>query len=195
MNKPGSMFRWLAVFAAGFVLGIVYSAWRIEKAPSSSPTALSKAEEQPADQEKIAKRIEAVAKMLEKDPNNAQALIQLGNDQFDTGNHEKAVEAYEKALRLDPRNANVITDLGISYRKLGKPELAADSFRKAIQADPDHAKALFHLGLVLRKDLNNPKGALDAWETFLKKAPDHPYVAMVKPGVEQLKQEIAEKKK
>ncbi len=194
MNKPGSMLRWLAVLAAGFFLGVVYSAWRLEKVPTPTSAPLSKPQEQPDDHEKIAKRIEAVTKILEKDPNNTKALVQLANDYFDTGNHEKAVEAYEKALKIDPRNADVLTDMGISYRKLGKPEIAAESFRKAVQADPDHAKALFHLGLVLKKDLNNPKGALDAWETFLKKAPDHPYVAMVKPGVEQLKQEVAAKK-
>ncbi len=194
MNKPSSMLRWLAVFVAGFFLGVVYSAWRLDKAPSPGTTPRPMAQKEPAAEEKIAKRIDAVTKMLEKDPNNPQALIQLGNDYFDTGNHEKAVEAYEKALKFDPRNADVITDMGISYRKLGKPELAAEAFRKAVQADPEHAKALFHLGLVLRTDLNDPKGALDAWESFLKKAPDHPYAAMVKPGVEELRERIAQKK-
>ncbi len=194
MKKPRRIIPWLAVFAAGFLLGIVYSAWRLDKAATPDPRVESQGQEQGPSWEEMTKHIDAVTRTLEKDPNNLQALIQLGNDYFDAHDYAKAIEAYQKSLKLDPRNADVLTDMGVSYRKSAKPELAVESFRKALAVDPDHAKALFNLGVVLRKDLKDPKAALEVWETFLKKAPDQPETVMIKPWVEQLRQEVGQKK-
>ena len=194
MKKPRGIIPWLAVFAAGFLLGIVYSAWRLDKVGTPVSQTESPGPEQGPSREEMTKHIDAVIRTLEKDPNNVQALIQLGNDYYDTHDYAKAIEAYQKSLKLDPRNADVLTDMGVCYRKSAQPELAVKAFRKAIEVDPDHAKALFNLGLVLRMERKDPKAALEAWETFLKKAPDQPMAVMIKPWVEQLRQEIGQKK-
>jgi cytochrome c-type biogenesis protein CcmH/NrfG len=193
VKQPRRIIPWLAVFAVGFFLGIVYSAWRLDKATTPGPPGHSMGQQEGPSKEDIASRIQAVTRMLEKNPNNIQALIQLGNDYSSTDNHEKAIEAYQKAIKLDPSNADLSTELGMAYRKLAKPELAVEAFRKAIEVDPDNSKALFYLGRVLMVDLKDGKGALEAWETFLKKSPDHPHAVMIKPWVEQLRQEVAKK--
>ena len=46
--------------------------------------------------------------MLKANPDNIEALIQLGNDYFDIGEYPKSVEAYDKALQIDPGNAEVL---------------------------------------------------------------------------------------
>lgn len=128
--------------------------------------------------------------MLAKTPDNIDALVQLGNDYYDSGNYRKAVEAYEKAVQIKPDNSDVLTDLGVSYRRLGQPDKAISKFQQAIKIDPSHAIALFNLGIVYRDDLKDLPAALKAWETFLEKAGDSPHAVMVRPWVQQLKEKL-----
>ncbi len=188
MLKSRTLFSWLALFGAGFLAGIVFSAWKLETATSPGIKHPVETAENGNPQAVTKTRIAGLEKMLAARPNDADVLTQLGNDYFDLGNHEKAIEYYQKSLQIDPRNADVITDMGISYRKLGKPQESAAAFRKTLEIDPNHPNALFNLGIVLRDDLKDYDGAQKAWEAFLEKAGDSPYAVMVRPWINQLKE-------
>ncbi len=182
------------ILVTGFILGIIFSAWKLDYHQSGVPTV-------PHDQSGIEKadddvqgRIVGIERMLAVDPKNKDAWVQLGNDCFDTGNFVKASESYEKALEIDPKNPDVLTDLAISYRRLGKTEESVKFFRKALEIDPAHTLSLFNLGLVLRDDFHDDKGALDAWESFLNKAGDSPHAVMVRPWVTKLRDKLASDK-
>lgn len=187
--KKRSLLSWLGIFVVGFICGVVFSAWKLDRyGPSlSSPAPVIREQNTASD---VRSRIAGLEKMLAVNPNNVEALVQLGNDYFDAGNYEKAVETYQRSLQIDSRNADVITDMGVGYRKLGKSKEAVDGFRRALEVDPDHAMALFNLGIVLRDDLKDYEGALKAWETFLQKAGDSRYAVMVRPWVQQLRQKL-----
>jgi len=185
--KKRSFVSWLGIFVAGFVCGVVFSAWKLDKYGSPASVSPSGMREQSTESD-VRSRIAGLEKMLAVNPNNAEALVQLGNDYFDMGNYEKAVEIYQRSLAVDPRNPDVITDMGVAYRKMGKSKEAADAFRKALEVDPDHALALFNLGIVLRDDLKDYPAALKAWEAFLQKAGDSPHAVMVRPWVKQLRE-------
>jgi tetratricopeptide (TPR) repeat protein len=176
------------MFAAGFIGGILFSAWKLDRAdaPKSPMPPSGQPRQEPLGQEKLA----AMEKMAEARPGDPDALIQLGNAYFDSGNHQKAVETYQKALQINPSNPDVLTDMGISFRKLGKPDEAIARFKQAHAVDPNHPLALFNMGIVYRDDLKNLPEALVAWETFLKKAPDSPYAVMVRPWVKQIRDQI-----
>ncbi|MCA1959398.1 MAG: tetratricopeptide repeat protein [Desulfomonile sp.] len=182
MTKRGA-FSWVAIFAAGFVAGVVFSAWKLESLTTRQAPA-------PARTDERGQRIEGLERMLAKTPDNIDALIQLGNDYFDNGNYRKAVEAYEKAVRLKPDNPDVLSDLGVSYRRLGQPDKAVAAFQQAIKLDSSHGIALFNLGIVYRDDLKDLPAALKAWETFLEKAGNSPHAVMVRPWVQQLKEKL-----
>jgi len=186
-----SLISFLVVFVAGFLAGVVFSAWKLETISDRAVPA--KAERGPQDPKgELQARIAAVERMLAVNPKQLDALIQLGNDYFDLGNHEKAIKAYQQALLINPRNADVLTDLGISYRRIGKPQQAVKAFRNAQEVDPNHAVSLFNLGIVLRDDLKEPADALKAWEEFLKRAPDSPHAVMVRPWVKQLQEKLGQ---
>jgi tetratricopeptide (TPR) repeat protein len=70
--------------------------------------------------------------ILKKDPNNLQALINIGNLYFDTRQDLLAIEHYRKALDLDPRNVNVRTDMAVCVRRTGNPDRAVEELKKAI---------------------------------------------------------------
>jgi len=187
VKKTGGFVAFLVVFAAGFVAGILFSSWKLDSAGVPGPGQRKEAREEDRASE-LRNRIAAVEQMLQANPDNLPALIQLGNDYFDAGDFQKAVEAYSKALRIDPGNADVMTDMAIGHRRLGNPQEAVKWFRKAVETQPDHAIALFNLGIVLRDDLKDNAGALKAWEGFLEKAGDSPHAVMVRPWVKKLRE-------
>ena len=188
MKTSRTLVSWIIIFVAGFAAGMVFSAWKLDRA--AGPSASSAAPEQPDARQQLKNRIAGLERMLAVKPDNLEALIQLGNDYFDAGRHQEAIATYEKALKIDPRNPNVIVDMGISYRKMGKPEESIKAFKKALEIDPNHPMALFNMGLVYRDDLNKPREALKAWETFLEKAGDAPHAVMIRPWVKQLKEKL-----
>ncbi|MBI4963747.1 MAG: tetratricopeptide repeat protein [Desulfomonile tiedjei] len=192
MKKPRSLIPFVAIFVAGFLAGVVFSAWKLESFGDRTVSPVSDRGPQQSGQSDLQARIEAIERMLAVNPKQVDALIQLGNDYFDLGNHDKAIVAYQKALLINPMNADVLTDLGISYRRSGKAQHAAKAFRKAHEVDPNHTVSLFNLGIVLRDDLKDPAEALKAWEEFLKQAPDSPHAVMVRPWVKQLQEKLGQ---
>jgi tetratricopeptide (TPR) repeat protein len=189
VNQTRSLLSWIAVFAIGFLAGVFFSAWKLDTVSPGRAPRMEAPEQNP--QVELRARIAGLEKMLAVKPNDVGALIQLGNDYFDTGNHQKAIEYYQKALEIDPRNADVMTDMGISYRKLEKPDESVKAFKKAVELDPNHAMALFNMGIVLRDDLKDNEGAIKAWEAFLKVAGDSPHAVMVRPWIKKLQDKIA----
>lgn len=188
MKKPQSLIVLLGVFLAGFIGGVVFSSWKLGDVGGPPPSTPSE-QAQSSAQDEVQQRISGIERMLAVNPNNAAALIQLGNDYFDLKKYDKAVDVYGKALELEPRNADVLTDMGIAYRRLGRPNEAMEAFRKAVELDPGHAMALFNMGIVLKDDLKDKAGALKAWEMFLEKAGESRYAVMVRPWVKQLREE------
>ncbi len=113
-----------------------------------------------------------------KNPRNTKAWVQLGNEYFDSSQHEKAIWAYRKSLELDPNNANVWTDLGVMYRRNNQPKEAIQAFDKAIEVDPKHEPSRLNKGIVLLHDMQDFDGAIAAWEELLTVNP----IAMAPTG-------------
>jgi cytochrome c-type biogenesis protein CcmH/NrfG len=189
VKSSRSFVIWIGIFVAGFLTGVVFSAWKLDRTappPLTTPMAREDSAQRPDPRSRLA----GLEKMLAADPQNVQAAIQVGNEYFDAGQFQNAVDAYQRALKLDARNADVLTDMATGYRKLGKTGECVAALRQALEVDPNHALALFNLGVVLRDDAKDDAGALKVWEQFLEKAGDSPHAVMVKPWVGQLKQKL-----
>ena len=128
---------------------------------------------------------------LEEDPDDLEALIQLGNLNFQIERMETAIEYYQRALALDPGNPNVITDMGIANRRLGRFDEALDAFELAASLDETHWQSRLNRGVVLMMDKGDLHGAIDAFEDFLAMGPDVPNRDAVERQLEQLRQEDA----
>ena len=151
---------------AGFLSGVALTIYKTRSRPSMTPG--PPATRDMASGTENSEVIQMLEKETTRNPDNAEAWIALGNNYFDTDRHEKAAAAYEKALELVPDNSNVWTDLGIMYRRSGRPAKAIAAFDRAIKADPRHETARFNKGIVLLHDLNDHKGAVQAWEDLLR---------------------------
>ncbi len=165
-------------FTAGFLAGIAYGLYK------DAPRKVAQVEQrQPADA-KMSSEIAALELEVAKNPTNANAWTQLGNQYFDTNNYDRAIMAYKKSLELNPQNADVWTDMGVMYRRSRQPAEALKAFDKAIEINPRHEISRFNKGVVLLHDLKDQQSAIRTWEDLLKVNP----VAMAPNGqsVDQL---------
>lgn len=155
----------LVALAVGFITGVVFSAYRSSSSPAvsgNSPAASAPMTRQQQD------TLAALIQATQTTPDNVNAWTQLGHFYFDSGQHQEAIGAYKKALALDGKRPDVWTDLGVMYRRSGDPGQAIASFNRAIELNQSHEIAFFNKGVVLMHDMNDPKAALDAWESLLR---------------------------
>ena len=171
----------LLALAVGFFGGVMFTIFKSDSGviPGPAPTQTqAQVPQNRIDQPDRVRMIAALESETAKNPLNLEAWIQLGNEYFDTDQHEKAIQAYQKALELNPADANVWTDLGIMYRRNGNPQKAIECFDKAIAADPKHEPSRLNKGIVLLHDLKDFDGAIKAWEDLLAVNP----IAMAPTG-------------
>jgi tetratricopeptide (TPR) repeat protein len=122
----------------------------------------------------VFQRIEMNLKLVAKDPRLAGVWTQLGNDYFDTRQHQKAIDAYGKALALNPNSPDVLTDQGVMYRDTGRFDEAIANFEKAGKLDPTHAQSAYNLGVVYGSDKHDTAKATQAFNRVIAIAPNSP---------------------
>jgi cytochrome c-type biogenesis protein CcmH/NrfG len=191
VKKSSLLLACLISVVVGFLGGVVLSAYKSNSAislPAPGPG------RQPAAGQKLSDEragvIEELKRETAQNPSNIKAWIELGNHYFDSDQFEKAIQVYEKALALDPNKANVLTDMGVMYRRSGQPQKAIAAFDKAIAVDPRHETSRFNKGIVLMHDLNDRKGAMEAWADLVRINPlaKSPNGILIKDMVDKLKQ-------
>jgi len=119
-------------------------------------------------------RVQALNTILQSDPRNVNATVQLGNAYFDAERWDEAIKWYERALELDPKNADASTDLGVSYYYSNKPDEALAQFERSLAISPTHTKTLLNKGIVLAFGKQDLKAAAAEWQKVVELAPDSP---------------------
>ena len=195
MKKETAILAIVIAFIVGFITGAVVAILK-GRGPMERPVVAQKApvsQAAPVPAEPAPSPVEAAAKIqtlkdiLQKDPKNLSAWVELGNIYFDTNQPQESIEAYSKYLAIKPDNPDVRTDMGIMYRKLGDYDRAIKEFRTAAQNDPKHVNSRYNIGLVLLHDKQDIKGAIKAWEEYLKVDPNSDRANRVKTQMEKLK--------
>jgi len=161
----GYVFRGSAPLATG---GSSASA-PVMPAPSNVPAATSA----PATAESVQPLAAPLLAVLRVDPKNVESLVQLGNLYYDHHVYPQAIEYYTRALELRPSDVNVRTDLGTAYWYSNLPQQAVKEYEKSLAINPSHPNTLFNMGIVRSQGLQDPAGAIVAWEKLLKTNPDY----------------------
>ncbi|MBI3611555.1 MAG: tetratricopeptide repeat protein [Nitrospirae bacterium] len=124
---------------------------------------------------------------LEKDPKDKEALLFLGNANYDISRFDQAKEYYKRYLEIDPARAGVRTDLATSYYKIKDVDSAVRELKTVVAQVPDHEAALYNLGLILLGDKQDKEGAMAAWEALLAAHPNHPKALEVRKQIDEMK--------
>ncbi len=91
-------------------------------------------------------------KVLEIDPDDADALNYLGYTWVDRGeNLTEAFDMIEKAVELEPESGAIVDSLGWAHYKLGRYSEARQNLEKAVELTPNSATIIDHLGDVYWK--------------------------------------------
>lgn len=128
-------------------------------------------------------QIQQLRAYVEKNPNDAAAVLQLANLNFDIRNWGRAEELYRQYLKLRPGDANVMTDLGISYRESKKFDEALAQFDEAQKLAPDHWQSYYNEIVVLAFDLKRFDDADRVLAELQRLQPGNPDVARLADAV------------
>ena len=197
MKKETIILAVVIAFLVGFITGATVAILKGRKGVEGPPIAqtpqdLPETAPMPAPQGpspmEVASKVQLLKDILQKDPKNQSAWAELGNLYFDSDQPQEAIEAYGKYLALKPDNADVRTDMGIMYRKLGDSDRALKEFSMAAQSDPKHINSRYNIGVVLLHDKQDIKGAMKAWQDYLKVDPNSERANRVKAQMDKLQQ-------
>jgi tetratricopeptide (TPR) repeat protein len=146
---------------------------------------------QQSEAEKQAMLTHAAAPLIEavnKDPNDYDSLVKLGNLFYDGQQFPTAIEYYERALAIHPENPDVRTDMGTAYFYKGDADRAIAELQTSLKYRPGHPQTLFNLGWVRWQGKQDPKGASEAWKQLLKDNPNYPQRQQVEQYIAKAKE-------
>jgi Flp pilus assembly protein TadD len=121
--------------------------------------------------------IQELKAYVEKNPNDAKAVLQLANLNYDIRNWKRAQELYHHYLELKPNDPDVLTDLGITYRYTQDFDKSLQQFQQAQKAAPDHWQAYYNEIVVLAFDLKKFDQATEILAKLQQMQPGNPDVA------------------
>jgi protein O-GlcNAc transferase len=124
------------------------------------------------EQGKIAEAAAVYRQILEREPQNAEALHLLGVAELQSGNAAQSIALIARAIAIDSRNANYHSNFGLALSHSGRSEEALASFDAALSIHPNSANTLNHRGNVLR-GLGRLDQALVAYARALAISPGH----------------------
>jgi Flp pilus assembly protein TadD len=95
----------------------------------------------------VKQQLDMLKKRIEQNPNDFDALVQLGNMYMDVGKFPQAIDYFTRALAVR-EEPSVRTDLGICYKQSGQGSKARDEFARVAAEQPDQWQAIYNLAIV-----------------------------------------------
>jgi len=180
----------------GVVFGYLFrgSASATAAAANTATQPVAALQQQPSNADAHAALGQAAAPLLEavnKDPDDYDSLVKLGNVFYDGQQYPNAIQYYERALAIHPDNPDVRTDMGTAYWYSGNAEKAIAAMETSLKYRPGHPQTLFNLGWVRWQGKADPKGAIAAWEQLLKANPNYPQKQQVEQYIAKAKEHAA----
>ncbi|MEJ8803585.1 tetratricopeptide repeat protein [Pontibacter sp. H249] len=94
----------------------------------------------------INKGVEYLKQAIERNKNNAEAQVVLGDAYLAMKKGGEAMTAYDRAIQIDDRNAKAYLKRGQLYTSSRNYNEAEEAYKKVIEVDPNYAPAYRDLG-------------------------------------------------
>jgi tetratricopeptide (TPR) repeat protein len=131
-------------------------------------------------------RVQALTTILESDPKNVNAVVQLGSVYLEAERFDEAEKWFQEGLRIDPKSADASTQLGMTYFFTKGPDPALAQFEHSLSLNPKHPRTLLNKGIVLWRGKQDLKGAEAAWTALVEAAPNSPEAEAAKQGLQAI---------
>ena len=117
--------------------------------------------------------IERLKSVLNHNPDDIAAAVNLGNIYYDQGEAAQAIVYYSYALRIDTNQPDVWTDMGTMYWRNGDVAFAERAYRHVLKTNAGFGNAYINLGLLLRDAKHNLGQACALWKELVEHYPAH----------------------
>jgi len=124
---------------------------------------------------------EAIAyhkKAIGLNPQNTEALYDIGNIYLAKGMLKEAIGEYDKALSINPKYAKAHGNLGIAFAQQGNLDKAIEHFRQASEIDPNNIGVRYNLAVAL-DNTGRLEDAVNQYREILKIQPNDAEVCCV----------------
>jgi len=127
-----------------------------------------------ADPSSRAEAIEAYHHALSKNPNQLEALLNLGTLLYEQADFPAAADCFRRAVELDPHSPLARYNLGSVLEEIGQLEAAREHLRQAVRLKPAYPDAQYNLAFVCEK-LGAYDEAREHWHRYLQLDPSSPW--------------------
>ena len=103
-------------------------------------------------------------KVLEFEPNNLEAMLQLGLAEFRLGEADKAAERFEHIIKNYRRHSGAYYYLGVYHLRHGAPEKAVANFKESLRLKPRDPETLWNIRTAFSKLGGYPEGLPDEFK-------------------------------
>jgi len=93
-------------------------------------------------------KINELKSIVEKNPENKAAILELANLRFDSGFFGDAVKNYDEYLKFDPKSADARIDMAVCYYNLQQFDKAESEIMTALKYSPNHQTGYLNLGVI-----------------------------------------------
>jgi tetratricopeptide (TPR) repeat protein len=122
----------------------------------------------PLDTERVAQLMAEV----QLDPNNKDALFELGERYFEANEWQSSIDWLTKLLAVDSTNTYAQTDIGTANFNLGLPDVAKTAWLAVLQIDPNYVQAHYNLGFLYANiEPVDLAAARQEWQKVVELAP------------------------
>lgn len=100
------------------------------------------------DRERLQAALASFARAVALEPDNLEALVNVGVLHLETGHPTLALPVLTSAREIAPADPLLLCNLARAHGALGETAAAVDCLVAALEADPDSQPAHFHLGVL-----------------------------------------------
>jgi len=132
-------------------------------------------------------RIAELTTIVQQDPNNKDALFELGERYFEAGEWQTSIDWLTRLIEVDPSNLFAMTDIGTANFNLGQTDVAKITWLRVLELDPNYVQAHYNLGfLYANVEPQNLDAAQREWEIVVQLAPDSDLAGTAQVHLESL---------
>jgi len=167
----------------GLALGLILGSFLIGPHLAKSRLASAPVQGDPNMMARVRQQLDSLEQTVERDPNNLDALAQLGGMYMDAAKYRQAIEYFERALRVRP-DPVLRSDLAICFKQSGRPDRALEELQRVVQDDPTQWQARFN-EIVLLGEMRRFDEARSEMAQLEKLRPDGPDVRRLDQALAQ----------